>query len=126
VIYCTAKHGQEGFIKALTLEAAPDKIAINTIGPGKPIKTTRLTRAELAALPPETTAAWADPAELGRAFAWLASQPPERFSGLRFDAGPIVDTIAREGADFVFSPEKVTLYPDDFVARQHYYAHYTD
>jgi NAD(P)-dependent dehydrogenase (short-subunit alcohol dehydrogenase family) len=124
--YCTIKHGQEGFVKALSLEAAPHRIAINTVGPGKPIKTTRITRAELARLPADRQASWADPAELGVAFAWLAAQPPERFSGLRFDAGPIADTIAAEGDDFAFAPEKVTLYVDDFVARQAWYANYTD
>jgi NAD(P)-dependent dehydrogenase (short-subunit alcohol dehydrogenase family) len=124
VAYCAIKHGQEGFVKALSLEAAPHRIAINTIGPGKPIKTTRITRAELEQLPEAQRAGWADPAELGKAFVWLAAQPPERFSGLRFDAGPIVDTIAREGYDFAFAPEKVTLYADDLVARQQWYATY--
>lgn len=124
VTYCTAKHGQEGFVKALALEAAPDRIAINTLGPGKPIKTTRLTRAELAALPEAERAGWADPVELGRAFVWLADQPPERFSGYRFDAGVIADTIAAEGPDFAFAPAKATLYVDDFLARQQWYASY--
>jgi NAD(P)-dependent dehydrogenase (short-subunit alcohol dehydrogenase family) len=124
VAYCTGKHGQEGFVKALSLEAAPHRIAINTIGPGKPIKTTRITRAELEQLPEAQTAGWADPAELGKAFVWLAAQPPERFSGLRFDAGPIVDTIAAEGYGFAFAPEKVTLYSEDLVARQQWYATY--
>jgi NAD(P)-dependent dehydrogenase (short-subunit alcohol dehydrogenase family) len=124
VAYCTIKHGQEGFVKALALEAAPDKIAINTLGPGKPIKPTRITRAELAALPAEQRAAWADPAELGTGFVWLAAQPPERFSGLRFDAGTIADTVAAEGYAFAFAPEKVTRYVDDFLARQHWQANY--
>lgn len=124
VAYCTAKHGQEGFVKALALEAAPDRIAINTLGPGKPIKPTRMTRAELARLPEAEQAAWADPLALGQAFVWLASQPPTRFSGYRFDAGVIADTIAAEGPDFAFAPEKVTLYVDDFVARQRWYASY--
>jgi len=124
VTYCTAKHGQEGFVKALSLEAAPDGIAINTLGPGKPIKPTRLTRAELAALPAAERAAWADPAALGQAFVWLAAQPPARFSGYRFDAGVIADTIAAEGFDFAFEPAKATLYVDDFLARQKWYAEY--
>jgi NAD(P)-dependent dehydrogenase (short-subunit alcohol dehydrogenase family) len=124
VAYCAIKHGQEGFVKALSLEAAPDRIAINTIGPGKPIKPTRISRAELARIPAAEQAGWADPAELGKAFVWLASQPPERFSGLRFDAGPIVDTIAAEGYDFAFETEKVTLYPEDFEARLRWYASY--
>ena len=124
VAYCTVKHAQEGFVKALALEAMPDRIAINTIGPGKPIKTTRLTRAELERLPEQVKSSWADPIELGTAFAWLAAQPPERFSGLRFDAGTIADTIAAEGYDFAFTPEKVTFYVDDFRARQAWYASY--
>jgi NAD(P)-dependent dehydrogenase (short-subunit alcohol dehydrogenase family) len=124
VAYCTGKHGQEGFVKALSLEAAPHRIAINTLGPGRPIKTTRITRAELEKLPDDQKAGWADPAELGKAFVWLATQPPERFSGLRLDAGPIVDAIAAEGYDFAYAPEKVTLYSDDLVARQQWYATY--
>ena len=54
-------------------------------------------------------------------FVWLATQPPGRYSGLRFDAGPLVDTLKAEGWDFDFSPEKVTLYVDDFVARQRWH-----
>lgn len=118
VPYCTVKHGQEGFVKALALEADPKNIAINTMGPGKPIKTTRLTWDDLEAMPDEEKADWADPVQLGRAFVWLASQPPARFSGLRFDAGPIVDTIDREGERFELEPEKVTLYPEDFRERR--------
>jgi NAD(P)-dependent dehydrogenase (short-subunit alcohol dehydrogenase family) len=124
--YCTIKHGQEGFFKALALEAAPYHIALNSVGPGKAIKPTRITWAELDALPPEATTAWADPVALGSAFVWLATQPPDRFSGYRFDAGVIADTLAREGPDFEFAPAKVTLYPDDFVARQKWYANYQD
>jgi NAD(P)-dependent dehydrogenase (short-subunit alcohol dehydrogenase family) len=118
VAYCAGKHAQEGFMKALALEAAPYRIALNSIGPGAPIKTTRITWAELDAMPEEEKARWADPVELGDAWAWLATQPPERFSGLRFDAGPVVNTINAEGWDFDFAPEKVTLYVQDFVARQ--------
>lgn len=126
VAYCTVKHGQEGFVKALSLESTPYHIAMNTMGPGKPIKTTRITRAELAQLSDEEKAQWADPVELGTAFAWLVAQPPERFSGMRFDAGVIADTIAAEGFDFAFAPEKVTLYADDFRARQLWYEQYED
>ena len=118
VAYCTGKHAQEGFMKALALEAAPYRIALNSIGPGAPIKTTRITWAELDAMPEEEKAKWVDPVALGDAWAWLATQPPERFSGLRFDAGPVVSTIKAEGWDFDFAPEKVTLYVQDFVARQ--------
>ena len=124
VIYCAGKHGQEGFVKALALEAAPYNIALNTVGPGKRIKPTGMTWAEQDRLPGEAKAEWTDPVELGKAFVWLASQPPSRFSGLRFDAGPIVDTIAAEGWDFEFAPEKVTPYADDFRARLEWQANY--
>lgn len=126
VTYCAGKHAQEGFAKALALEAAPYKIAVNTMGPGKPIKTTRLTWEEFDRLPAPQKERWADPVALGEGFAWLAAQPPERFSGYRFDAGTIVDTIAREGVDFSFAPEKVTLFPDDFIARKAWYDNYRD
>jgi len=118
VAYCANKHAQEGFMKALALEAAPYRIALNSIGPGRLVKPTRLTWAELDALPDSEKAEWADPVELGQAWVWLASQPPDRFSGLRFDAGPIVDSIQSEGWDFWVEPEKVTMYVDDFFARQ--------
>jgi 3-oxoacyl-[acyl-carrier protein] reductase len=121
-IYCAIKHGQEGFVKALALEATAHNIAINTVGPGKPIKPTRITRAELARIPAVEQAGWADPIELGQAFVWLAAQPPTRFSGLRFDASPLADTIAAEGFNFAFAPHKATLYIDDFVARQAWHA----
>ena len=126
VTYCTGKHGQEGFVKALSLEAAADNIAINTIGPGKRIKPTGIDWQTLDQLPETDKSGWADPVELGRAFVWLASQPPGRFSGFRFDAGPVVETLAKEGHDFDFAPEKVTLYVDDFMARQQWYADYSD
>lgn len=125
VTYCTGKHGQEGFVKALSLEAAAYHIALNTVGPGKRIKPTDVTWEQLDAMPPEARAGWADPVELGKGFAWLANQSPDRFSGYRFDAGVIADTIAQDGWDFAFSPEKVTLYVDDFLARQKWYANYT-
>jgi len=126
VAYCTAKHGQEGFVKSLALEAEPYNIALNTVGPGKTIKPTRMTWEELDATPAEEKAEWADPVELGKGFVWLASQPPGRFSGLRFDAGVIADTVNREGYDFEFAPEKVTLYTEDMVARRKWRAEYTD
>ncbi len=121
VAYCANKHAQEGFMKALALEAAPYHIALNSIGPGRLVKPTRVTWAELDAMPEAEKAAWADPVELGRAWVWLASQPPSRFSGLRFDAGPIVDSIQAEGWDFPVDPEKVTMYVDDFVTRQEWH-----
>jgi NAD(P)-dependent dehydrogenase (short-subunit alcohol dehydrogenase family) len=126
VAYCTVKHGVEGFVKALSLEARAHNIALNTIGPGAHIKPTRMTWAEYDQAPTDLRARWADPVELGQAWVWLAAQPPGRFSGYRFDAAPLVQTIAREGPDFSFAPEKVTLYPDDFRARQEWYHSYAD
>lgn len=118
VAYCAAKHGIEGFTKALAIEAEPHNIAINTMGPGKLIKPTAISRVQEHSADPETRQRWTDPVELAPAFVWLAAQPPSRFSGLRFDAGPIADTVAAEGFDFAFSPQKVTLYVDDFIDRQ--------
>jgi len=126
IAYCTIKHGIEGFVKALSLESKPHKIALNTIGPGIRIKPTRMTWAEYDRAPEELKARWTDPVELGKAWVWLAAQPPSRFSGYRFDAAILVQTIAREGYDFEFAVEKVTLYPDDFRARQERYSNYAE
>lgn len=117
VAYCTAKHGLEGFTKALALEAEPFNIAVNTVGPGKRIKPTSISREQERQLSDAERSQWVEPIALAPAFVWLASKPPSRFSGLRFDAGPIADAIAAEGYDFAFAPEKVTLYVDDFTRR---------
>lgn len=124
IAYCTIKHGVEGFVKALSLEAKAYNIALNTIGPGARIKPTRMTWAEYDQAPADLRAIWADPVELGKAWVWLAAQPPGRFSGYRFDAARLVETLAREGDDFEFAAEKVTLYPDDFRAREEWYRTY--
>jgi NAD(P)-dependent dehydrogenase (short-subunit alcohol dehydrogenase family) len=126
-VYCAIKHAQEGLIKSIALEWAHDNVnvAINSMGPGKPIKPTRLTWEEMDALPSETTATWVDPLLLGGAFVWLLSQPPKQFCGLRFDAGPIVDAIAEDGFEFEVTPERVTLYPDDFKERLEWMESYT-
>jgi 3-oxoacyl-[acyl-carrier protein] reductase len=124
IAYCAVKHGVEGFVKALALEARDYNIAVNTIGPGASIKPTRMTWAEYDALPGDVRAQWADPVALGAAWVWLAAQPPARFNGYRLDAGPLVETLTREGDDFAFAPEKVTLYPADFRERREWYATY--
>jgi NAD(P)-dependent dehydrogenase (short-subunit alcohol dehydrogenase family) len=126
IAYCAIKHGVEGFVKALSLEAGAHNIAINTIGPGSRIKPTRTTWTDYDRAPAGLRATWADPVELGKAWVWLANQPPGRFNGYRFDAGTLVQTLAREGDDFEFAAEKVTLYPDDFRARQKWYRDYAD
>jgi NAD(P)-dependent dehydrogenase (short-subunit alcohol dehydrogenase family) len=126
IAYCTIKHGIEGFVKALSLEAKPHNIALNTIGPGARIKPTRVTWAEYDQAPAELRTTWTDPVELGKAWVWLAAQPPSRFSGFRFDAARLVTTISREGYDFEFAVEKVTSYADDFRARQEWYSNRPD
>lgn len=118
VPYCTLKHALEGMVKSLALETEELGLALNTVGPGAPIKPTRLTWRELETTPDEVKAAWEDPRDLGRAFAWLVAQDPRAWTGLRFDAGPIRDSLDREGVDFRVTPEAVTSYPDDFRARQ--------
>lgn len=126
VTYCTGKHGQEGFVKAVSLEAAQYNIAVNTMGPGASVKPTDITWEEYDKLPQIVKYQWADPAELGKGFVWLLSQPTDRFNGYRFDAGSIALTVKREGYNFEFAPEKVTLYPDDFKFRENWYNRYPD
>jgi Dehydrogenases with different specificities (related to short-chain alcohol dehydrogenases) len=126
VTYCTGKHGQEGFVKAVSLEAAKYNIAINTIGPGATVKPTDVTWEEYDALPQVVKDKWADVLELGKGFVWLIHQPTSRFSGYRFDAGPIALSVNREGYDFEFTPAKVTLSTDDFIFRENWYNTYPD
>ena len=92
--------------------------------PGKGIKPTGVGQSEVAQMSEEEKAGWADPIELGDAFVWLANQPPRRYSGLRFDAGPIADSIAAEGWDFEFAPEKVTPQANDVRERLDWQANY--
>jgi NAD(P)-dependent dehydrogenase (short-subunit alcohol dehydrogenase family) len=56
IAYCTIKHGIEGFVKALSLQAKLRDIALNTIGPGIRIKPTRLIWAEYDQAPAELKA----------------------------------------------------------------------
>lgn len=126
VPYCTLKHAQEGLVKALSMEARQLGIALNTVGPGAPIKTTRVTWEELERLPEEEKKEWVDPRELGRAFAWLVAQPPARLSGFRLDAGPLVATLDAEGPSFEVAPSKVSAYPEDFAARADWYDTYEE
>ena len=122
VAYCVGKHGQEGFTKSLSIEATPQNIAINAIGPGKRIKPSGVTVAAAEQAPEDVRSTWTDPTELGQAYVWLASQPPGRFTGLSFNAAKIVDTIANEGWEFDFAPEKVTSAPEDMKAQWEWYA----
>jgi NAD(P)-dependent dehydrogenase (short-subunit alcohol dehydrogenase family) len=126
VTYVTGKHAQEGFVKALTLEVEPYHIALNTMAPGASVKPTDITWEEYDRLSPIIRYQWADPVELGKGYVWLLHQPPARFSGFRFDAASVALTVRREGYDFEFAPEKVTLYPDDFKVREAWYRRYPD
>ena len=79
-----------------------------------------MTREQLSELFPmgaSDPASWVDPATLAPAFDWIASQPDCKYTGLRFDAGPLAETLRSEGPNFVFSPEKVTSYPAEMHAR---------
>ncbi len=126
VMYTAGKHANEGFVKALALEAAPYNIALNTVGPGKRIKPTALTWEEILETPESVRSTWTDPTELGKAFVWLISQPTQRFSGLRFDAGPILDSIRAEGWDFKFSPDKVTMYQHEMRYHMNWSENYSE
>lgn len=123
-VYCAGKHALEGFIKSLAFEAAPHNIAVNSVGPGKIIKPTGINRTSVEAIPAAEQAKWTKSIQLGKAFVWLATQSADQVTGLRLDAGPIVDTIAAEGFNFAFAPEKVTLYTEDLVARQRWWQAY--
>ena len=115
--YTASKHGVEGLVKALADEGQPHRIAVNSMGPGIQIKPTTKPenfavvgrKAVAAGLDPDTVAkafehgsadfgGWADPIVAAPAFDWLASQPADRFFGLRFDAGPVAAMLA-EGGD---------------------------
>ena len=117
VAYCASKHAIEGFTKALAMESEKHNIAVNTMGPGKHIKPTSVTRKEAEAMSEHEQSKWIDPIQLAPAFIWLISQPPSKYTGLRFDAGKITDTIDTEGYEFKFTPEKTTFYVQDLIER---------
>lgn len=83
----------------------------------------RLSAAELKERFPMGSAdpaKWSDPAELAPAFAWIGTRPTRpvpAHTGLRFDAGTLAKTIERDGYDFVFAPEKATLYVQEMEGR---------
>ena len=79
-----------------------------------------MSKEQLSALFPmgaSDPATWVDPATLAPAFDWLASQPGCKYTGLRFDGGPLAQTLRDEGHSFEFAPEKVTTYPDEMHSR---------
>ncbi len=80
--YCAAKHGLEGFMKALALEAEGTGVAVSTITPGMYMHTPMSERN----YPPEAKAKWVDPSELAPAFTYLGALPDARHNGERLDA----------------------------------------
>lgn len=114
--YTASKHGVEGLVKSLSAEGQAHRIAVNSMGPGIKIKPTTSPEnhaligrdAVAAGLNSEVVATafehgaadfenWTDPVTAAPAFEWLASQPADRFFGLRFDAGPVAEMLKREG-----------------------------
>lgn len=91
--YCAAKHGLEGFMKALALEGASRGIAVNTITPGMYMRTPMSERN----YPAEAKAKWVEPSELAPAFVHLGSLPSQARNGERLDAWQISRDLAEEG-----------------------------
>ncbi len=80
--YCAAKHGLEGLMKALALEAEGTGVAVSTITPGMYMHTPMSERN----YPPEAKAQWVAPARLAPAFAYLGAVADARHNGERLDA----------------------------------------
>ena len=89
--YCAAKHGLEGFMKALALEVEGTSIAVSTITPGMYMHTPMSERN----YPPEAKAKWVDPADLAPAFVHLGSLEDGRHNGERLDAWQLSTGAAR-------------------------------
>ena len=91
--YCAAKHGLEGFMKALALEAEGTGVAVSTITPGMYMHTPMSERN----YPPEAKAKWVDPARLAPAFVHLGALADARHSGERLDAWKLAQEVADAG-----------------------------
>ncbi|HYO88585.1 MAG TPA: SDR family oxidoreductase [Candidatus Limnocylindrales bacterium] len=89
IAYCPAKHGQEGLMKALSLEGAPFDIAVNTITPGAPMHTpmSEVNYTE------EYKRGWIDPALLSPAFIYLARQTAGTLTGERVNAWELSEAV---------------------------------
>jgi NAD(P)-dependent dehydrogenase (short-subunit alcohol dehydrogenase family) len=95
--YCAAKFGLEGFSEALAIEARGDNVAVNRLSPGFRIKPTSVTLADAAALDPEPSAQWRDPAPMVDAFIYLALQDASGIAGQRFNAFELAERVRAEG-----------------------------
>lgn len=80
--YCAAKHGLEGFMKALALEAEGTGVAVSTITPGMFMNTPMSDRNYTD----DAKAKWVDPSELAPAFTYLGALTGNRHNGERLDA----------------------------------------
>ena len=89
--YCAAKHGLEGLMKALALEAEGTGLAVSTITPGMLMHTPMSERNYDA----EAKSKWVDPALLAPAFTYLGALEDARHNGERLDAWKLAQGVAR-------------------------------
>lgn len=99
--YCATKYGIEGFSYSLAIELESDNISVNLVGPGYPIKPTSITTAEFEQWTPEQKSKYRDPIEMAEAFAFLATQYPQKggVTGKRFNAYELSNQILEQGWD---------------------------
>lgn len=91
--YCAAKHGLEGLMKALALEAEGSGVAVSTITPGMLMRTPMSERNYDA----EAKTKWVDPALLAPAFVHLGALADARHNGERLDAWKLALEVADAG-----------------------------
>ncbi len=103
-IYCTAKHGIEGFSKSIARECEAFNIAVNTITPGGSsaglhIKPTSITQAQFDSMPREEQQQWGDALLFSDAFVFLAMQRPKSggITGERFAAYELSEHVRQHG-----------------------------
>ncbi|MGB1285160.1 MAG: SDR family NAD(P)-dependent oxidoreductase [Aggregatilineales bacterium] len=89
VPYCTAKHGLEGMMKALSMEGEPFNIAVNTVTPGMYMHTGMSEQN----YPDDLKSKWIDPILLTPAFVQLAATRADGTTGQRLDAWAISEEI---------------------------------
>ncbi len=110
-VYCTAKHGIEGFTKSVAIELAPLNIAVNTITPGSlehRIKATSITQKMWDAMTDEERAVYTDPIEYTEAFVYLGLQRPANggISGKRISAYKLSEHIRKAGYNLTLADLK--------------------
>lgn len=113
-IYCTAKHGIEGFSKSIAQECETLNIAVNTITPGGNsvglhIKPTSITQAQFDSMSKEEQQQWGDPLLFSDAFVFLALQRPKSggITGERFAAYELSEHVRQIGFDIKASDLKL-------------------